>query len=279
MCQCCTEKKDIYLPQLATVVKAEAMNVTERYLRLSMDDGQFDYIPGQFVEVSVAGIGEAPITITSSPTQKGGFELVIRKIGNVTNAVHNLSEGAKIGIRGPLGDGTYPVEEAKGKNLVFICGGLGLVPQRAFINYVLDNRDDYGEVTILQGTKCYEQRLFVKEVAAWEKRGDVHMLETIDEPHGSWKGNVGVVTKLIPKVKTELKSAVVLVCGPPVMYKFVLMALEEYEVPHENIFLNLERKMKCGVGKCGHCQINNVYCCMDGPVFRYSDLATMPEAI
>ncbi|HNY79111.1 MAG: FAD/NAD(P)-binding protein [Sedimentisphaerales bacterium] len=279
MCQCCTEKKDIYLPQLATVVKAEAMNVTERYLRLSMDDGQFDYIPGQFVEVSVAGIGEAPITITSSPTQKGGFELVIRKIGNVTNAVHNLREGAKIGIRGPLGDGTYPVEEAKGKNLVFICGGLGLVPQRAFINYVLDNRKDYGEVTILQGTKCYEQRLFVKEVAAWEKRSDVHMLETIDEGHDCWKGNVGVVTKLIPKVKTDLKSAVVLVCGPPVMYKFVLMALEEYEVPHENIFLNLERKMKCGVGKCGHCQINGVYCCMDGPVFRYSDLATMPEAI
>ncbi len=279
MCQCCTEKKDIYLPQLATVVKAEAMNVTERYLRLSMDDGQFDYIPGQFVEVSVAGIGEAPITITSSPTQKDGFELVIRKIGNVTNAVHNLSEGAKIGIRGPLGDGTYPVEEAKGKNLVFICGGLGLVPQRAFINYVLDNRKDYGEVTILQGTKCFEQRLFVKEIAAWEKRSDVHLLETIDEAHSSWKGHVGVVTKLIPKIKTDLQSAVVLVCGPPVMYKFVLMALEEYEVPHENIFLNLERKMKCGVGKCGHCQINNVYCCMDGPVFRYSDLATMPEAI
>lgn len=279
MCQCCAEKKDIYLPQLATVVKAEAMNVTEKYLRLSMDDGQFDYTPGQFVEVSVAGIGEAPITITSSPTQKNGFELVIRKIGNVTNAVHNLSEGAKIGIRGPLGDGMYPIEEAKGKNLVFICGGLGLVPQRSFINYVLDNRGDYGEVTILQGTKCYDQRLFVKEVAAWEKRDDVTMLETIDEPDDCWKGNVGVVTKLIPKIKTDLKSAVVLVCGPPVMYKFVLMSLEEYEVPHQNIFLNLERKMKCGVGKCGHCQINNVYCCMDGPVFRYSDLATLPEAI
>ncbi len=197
----------------------------------------------------------------------------------MSNAVHNLAEGAKIGIRAPLGDGTYPVEEAKGKNLVFICGGIGLVPQRAFINYVLDNRADYGEVTILQGTKCYDQRLFASEVAEWEKRDDVDMLETIDEPHESWKGNVGVVTKLIPKIKSDLKSAMVLVCGPPVMYKFVLMALEEYDVPHESIFLNLERKMKCGVGKCGHCQINDVYCCMDGPVFRYSDLATMPEAI
>ncbi len=279
MCQCCAEKKDIYLPQLATVVETNAMNVTERYLRLAMDDGQFDYVPGQFVEVSVAGIGEAPITISSSPTQDGGFELVVRKVGNVTNAIHNLNKGDKLGIRGPLGDGMYPVEEAKGKNVVFICGGIGLVPQRSFINYVLDNRDDYGEVTILQGTKCYEQRLFADEVAAWEKRDDVHMLETIDEAHDCWKGNVGVVTKLIPMVKSELKSAVVLVCGPPVMYKFVLMSLEEHDVPHENIFLNLERKMKCGVGKCGHCQINSVYTCMDGPVFRYSDLATMPEAI
>ena len=279
MCQCCSEKKDIYLPELATVVKADAMNVTERYLQLAMDDGAFDYAPGQFVEVSLAGIGEAPITITSSPTQKGGFELVIRKIGNVTNAVHNLAVGDKIGIRGPLGDGMYPVEEAKGKNLVFICGGIGLVPQRSFINYVLDNRDDYGEVAILQGTKCFDQRLFVDEIAAWEKRSDVQMLETLDMPDANWKGNVGVVTKLIPMVETDLKSAVVLVCGPPIMYKFVLMALDEFDVPHESIFLNLERKMKCGVGKCGHCQINDVYCCMDGPVFRYSDLATMPEAI
>lgn len=279
MCQCCTQKKDIYLPQPATVVKADAMNVTERYLRLSMDDGGFDFVPGQFVEVSMAGIGEAPITISSSPTQKGGFELVVRKIGNVTDAIHKLKQGDKVGIRGPLGSGTYPVEEAKGKDLVFICGGIGLVPQRSFINYVLDHRDDYGRLTILQGTRYYDQRLFVPELAALERRDDVTILETLDEADPRWKGNVGVVTKLIPKVGTDLKSAVVLVCGPPVMYKFVLMSLNERRVPHENVFLNLERKMKCGVGKCGHCQINDVYVCMKGPVFRYSDLATMPEAI
>jgi len=279
MSQRCAEMKDIYLPQLATIVKTEAMNVTEKYLRLSMDDGRFEYAPGQFVEVSVGGIGEAPITISSSPTQKGGFELIVRRIGNVTSAIHSLKPGDKVGIRGPFGRGTYPVEEARGRNLVFICGGIGLVPQRSFINYVLDNRDQYGEVTILQGTKCYDLRLFTSEVAAWEKRDDIQMLETIDEPDDCWKGNVGVVTKLISKVTTDLKSAVLLVCGPPVMYKFVLLELDKSRVPHENIFLNLERKMKCGVGKCGHCQVNNVYVCMDGPVFRYSDLATMPEAI
>jgi len=279
MGQQCAEMKDVYLPQSATITEAEAMNVTERYLRLSMDDGPFDYIPGQFVEVSVGGIGEAPITISSSPTQSDGFELVVRKIGNVTNAIHNLNRGDKLGIRGPFGRGTYPVEEARGRNLVFVCGGIGLVPQRSFINYVLDNRDQFGEVAILQGTKSYNLRLFTSEVEAWGKRGDVQMLETIDEPDKSWKGNVGVVTTLISKVKMDLKSAMLLVCGPPVMYKFVLMELEKRRVPHENIFLNLERKMKCGVGKCGHCQVNNTYVCMDGPVFQYSELATMPEAI
>ncbi len=279
MCQCCVEKNDIYLPQLATVRDISQMNATEKYLRLAMDDGRLDFIPGQFVEVSIAGIGEAPITISSSPTRREGFELVVRKIGNVSGAIHNLQRGSRLGIRGPLGKGVYPVEEARGRNVVFICGGIGLVPQRSFINYVLDNREDYGDVVILQGTKCYDQRLFSTEIEAWGRRGDVQMLETIDEPHDCWKGNVGVVTRLVSKVETDLKTAKILVCGPPIMYKFVLMALEEHDVPHDSIFLNLERKMKCGVGKCGHCQINDVYVCMDGPVFRYSDLASLPEAI
>jgi NAD(P)H-flavin reductase len=279
MCECCTEKKDIYLPQLATVEAVDRMNVTEKYVRLTMDDGPMDFVPGQFVEVSVAGIGEAPITISSSPTQRGGFELVVRKIGNVTNAIHNLQTGDKIGIRGPLGKGIYPVEEAKGRDVVFICGGIGLVPQRSFINYVLDNRSDYADVTILQGTKEFDQRLFVSEVEAWSSRSDVDVLETIDVADDRWSGSVGVVTKLIPQIKSDLRSAYVLVCGPPIMYKFVLMALDEQEVPHESIFINLERKMKCGVGKCGHCQINDVYACIEGPVFRYSDVAAVPEAI
>jgi NAD(P)H-flavin reductase len=255
------------------------MNVTEMYLRLTMDEGPIDYVPGQFVEVSVLGIGEAPITISSSPTQQKYFELVVRRIGNVTNAIHRLRTGDKIGIRGPYGNGTYPVEEAKGRNLVFICGGIGLVPQRSFVNYVLDNRDDYGEITVLLGTKCMAQRFFQSELDSWSHRKDIHFMETVDEMDDCWLGNVGVVTTLIPKIEVELASALVFVCGPPVMYKFVLFALDEAKIPHENIFLNLERKMKCGVGKCGHCQINNLYVCVDGPVFRYSDLSVAPEAI
>jgi sulfhydrogenase subunit gamma (sulfur reductase) len=280
MCECCTEtKKDIYLPLLATVQETNLMNETEMYVRLTMDDGQFDYQPGQFVEVSIAGIGEAPFTIASSPTFKGGIEIVVRKIGNVSNAIHALQEGDKIGIRGPLGQGIYPVEEAKGKNIVFICGGIGLVPQRSFINYVLDNRADYGEVAILMGTKDYGQRFFQDDMAAWGKLDGVTMLETLDVGDERWDGNVGVVTRLIPEIKGLLNNGVVPVCGPPIMYKFVLMVMAELNISHDSIYLNLERKMKCGVGKCGHCQINDIYCCMDGPVFKYSDLASMPEAI
>ncbi len=280
MCERCAVEKDIYLPRLAGLEKKRLMNPTEMYLRFSFNDGEpFDYIPGQFVEVSIGGVGEAPITISSSPTQKDYFELVVRRIGNVTNAIHRVKTGDKVGIRGPLGKGTYPIEEAKGRNLVFICGGIGLVPQRSFINYILDNRSDYGELTVLLGTKCIAQRFFHSEIDSWSSRNDMQFMESIDEADDCWLGNVGVVTTLIPKIETELSSALVFICGPPIMYKFVLLALQEAKVPNENIFLNLERKMKCGVGKCGHCQINNLYACVDGPVFRYSDLSIAPEAI
>lgn len=279
MCECCSKnQKDIYLPQLATVTKRRMLNGTELYLHLDFEPGQeMDYAPGQFVEVSIAGIGEAPISISSSPTQKG-MELVVRNVGGMTRLIHKMEAGAKLGVRGPYGS-TYPVEAAKGKDLVFICGGIGLVPQRSFIRYVLDNRKDYGKVTILLGTKCYDMRLYREEIALWQERKDLTLLETIDEAHDCWDGNVGVVTTLIPKIESDLPKSLVMICGPPVMYKFVLIALAEAETPADNIYVNLERRMKCGVGKCGHCQINGLYVCQDGPVFRWSDLAQVPEAI
>jgi len=279
MSRCCAQEKDIYLPQLATVQEAKMLNSTEVYLRVRMDAEPLEYHSGQFVEVSIAGLGEAPISISSSPTLKDGFELIVRNVGNVTRAIHKLNVGDKLGIRGPYGEGCYPVEQVKGQDLVFICGGIGLVPQRSFINYVLDNRGDYGDLTVLLGTKDYQQRLMQDELAGWKQRQDMHFLETVDQPHDRWDGRVGVVTTLITDIASKLARCQVFVCGPPIMYKFVLFALAEYNVPHENIWLNLERKMKCGVGKCGHCQINNFYVCMDGPVFQYSQLKNVPEAI
>lgn len=280
MCQCQTaEQKDIYLPEPATIVESRMLNKTERYLRLKIDAGQWPYVPGQFAEISIAGIGESPLTIASCPCCTDGLEIIVRKVGNVTNAIHQLDVGSRLGIRGPLGRGVYPIEQTKGRDIVFICGGIGLVPQRSFIKYVLDHRKDYGRIVILQGVRDMDQRLLEDELAQWAQEPDVTVIETLDRPDPRWSGHVGVVTTLIPKVFVELNKAVVSVCGPPVMYKFVLMALREYNVPYEDIYLNLERKMKCGVGKCGHCQINHFYCCMDGPVFRYSQLIGVPEAI
>ncbi len=278
MCDCCSTQKDVYLPEPATIRTRRSMTKLEMYYHVTLDSGRpLGHRPGQFVEVSVAGIGEAPISISSSPTQEG-FELVVRNAGNVTRALHGLDEGAKIGIRGPFGKG-YPVEDLAGKNLVFICGGLGLAPQRSLIRYVLDNRDDYGDVEILLGTKCFEDRFYTDELEQWAQREDIHFIETLDVGCDQWGGCVGVVTTLIPQVQTDLSKAHVLVCGPPVMYKFVLMSLAEAKVPTEHVFLNLERRMKCGVGKCGHCQMNDQYVCQTGPVYRYSELGSVPEAI
>jgi len=273
------DDRSIYQPELATVRDRKMLNETELYLRLSMDSGVLEYKPGQFVEVSVAGVGEAPFSISSSPTADSGFELVIRKVGNVTNAIHKLQTGDKVGIRGPYGKGSYPIDKVKGKDLIFICGGIGLVPQRSFIKYVLANRKDYGQVTIFFGTKTGAQRFFTSELSEWGKIEGVEVKETVDKPKGGWDGEVGVITTLIDKIDKDISGAMIFACGPPVMYKFVLLALEEKEVKAENIYLNLERKMKCGVGKCGHCQMNNYYVCMDGPVFCYSKLKDIPEAI
>lgn len=272
-------KSSIYVPQPATVVRAETMTRLERFLELKLDDGRpLGHLPGQFVEVSVPGIGEAPISVSSSPTQGDTFELVVRNVGNVSGALHRLEPGAKVGVRGPFGT-TFPYEEAKGKDVLCIAGGIGLVPVRSMIRYVLDNRADYGRLIILFGAKTPAERLFVDELDEWKNRDDVELLETVDQGDESWTGSVGVITVLIPKLELDVANTIAVVCGPPVMYKFVMLALSDHKLPNEQIFVSLERRMKCGVGKCGHCQIGHLYVCQDGPVFRYSDIAHIKEAI
>jgi NAD(P)H-flavin reductase len=280
MSQSSTVEKDLFIPEPATVLKNEPMTATENFFQFKLDSGApLGHQPGQFAEVSIAGIGEAPISISSSPTRPDTFEMVVRRMGNVTTHLHALEAGAKVGIRGPFGT-TFPVDGAmKGKDLLFICGGIGLVPVRSAIHYVLDNRDDYGEVTILFGAKTPAERLFTDELSAWESRGDVQFLETVDNGDANWKGNTGVITTLIPKVAIDTTRTVAIVCGPPIMYKFVLIQLWEQNLPNEQIYVSLERRMKCGVGKCGHCQVNQYYVCQDGPVFAYSALANVGEAI
>lgn len=276
------EKKDIFLPGPATVLDVQSVTKLEKFFRFKLDGGSgLDFMPGQFMEISVPGIGECPISISSSPTrtEDGVFEMVVRNAGNVTGALHRLSPGDRIGARGPYGK-SFPVDDVmKGRDAFFICGGIGLVPVRSAIHYVLDHRQDYGEVIILLGSRKPEDRMFIDELYDWKVRKDVRFRETVDVADPTWGGNVGVITTLMPHVDIDPENLVTVVCGPPLMYKFVLLELEQLEVPGDRIYLSLERHMKCGVGKCGRCQIGGLYACQDGPVFRYSDIANVPEAI
>jgi len=273
---------DIYLPQPATLKEKQQLTPHETFFRFEMDgEVRLAYKPGQFMEISMPGIGECPISITSAPSVGGdsGFELVVRNVGNVTRAIHALQLGERVGVRGPFGT-AFPVDGAlKGKDLLFICGGIGLVPVRSAINYVLNHRDDYGVVNILLGTRTPEDRLFTDEIYSWKLRDDLLIRETVDVADRSWGADVGVITKLIPRLKLNVLNTQVIICGPPIMYRFVLSELRKLGMAQEQIYLSLERRMKCGVGKCGHCQINGVYACQSGPVFNYADIAELREAI
>ena len=270
-----------YVPKLATIVKKQVMTPMEMLFEIKLDDNsELGHQPGQFVEISVFGVGEAPISISSSPTKKGTFELCVRKLGSVTSKLHTLNEGDKVGIRGPFGNG-FDKEFLKGKDLLFVAGGLGMAPLRSLFNYVLDNRKEYGKVTLLYGCKEPRELLFGDEMVSLASRDDVDFKPTVNwcPENEVWTGNIGVITTLIPKTDFDPDKTYAIVVGPPIMYKFVLHDLKERKLPDDHIIVSLERRMKCGVGKCGHCQINEIYVCKDGPVFNYSKIKGIPEAL
>ncbi|MBU7013895.1 MAG: 4Fe-4S dicluster domain-containing protein [Theionarchaea archaeon] len=271
--------RDLYIPRPATIKRVEHLSEWEKLFELELDDGStLDHEPGQFVELSIMGYGEAPISVSSAPGPKS-FELAVRKVGDVTSRLHELSPGDKVGIRGPFGTG-FGARALEGKNLLVIAGGIGIIPTRSLINYVLDHRQDFGELTVLYGCKKPCELLFSKEVTEWDKRDDVTHLRSVDScPEGEcWEGEVGLITCLIPLATFDPKTTIAFVVGPPVMYKFVIRDLVNRGMPEENIIVSLERRMKCGVGKCGHCQMNGVYVCKEGPVFKYSEIKNLPEA-
>jgi sulfhydrogenase subunit gamma (sulfur reductase) len=273
--------EEIYLPRMAKVIRAEKISEKEKLFELKFNDGKdLGHKPGQFVEVSVFGIGECPISVSSSPTKKGSFELVIRLAGNVTKALHDVKTGDMVGIRGPYGRG-FDTEFLKGKDVLFIGGGIGIVPLRSLINYVIDKRSDYNAVSILYGCREPKELLFPQERKIWEGSKNLLYKVTVDkaQPSDNWKGNVGVITTLIPPLDINTSSTYAVVCGPPVMYKFVVRSLKEKGLADDHIILSLERRMKCGVGKCGHCQIGPYYACREGPVFSYAEIRDVKEAL
>ena len=272
--------KELYIPRTAVITGARDLTYDTKLFKVQFKDrrerngsGENDYRPGQFVQVSVLGAGEVPISLCSSPTEDGYFELCIRKTGLVTGAMDRLKGSDELGIRGPYGNG-FPMEQLKGQDLLFVAGGIGLAPLRSVIKYVLDNRDEYGQVTILYGARTKEDIVFAEELHQWSKEDNIEVLTTIDRPQQGWSGRVGVVTTLLREVRHPAAYKA-LVCGPSIMIHFTIKEFLDLGLNEEDIITTLERHMKCGVGKCGHCYIGGKYVCTDGPVFTYAQLNTM----
>jgi len=269
-----------YVPRIGRIVDMKNFTEQEKYYRFEFDDGKgVEYSAGQFMEVSVFGIGEAPISICSAPGKRSDLEMCIRAVGDVTHALHELEVGDVVGLRGPFGNG-FDMEAVAGKDLLFVAGGLGLAPCRSFILAALNEREKFGRVTILYGSRSPKDLLFRDDLKVWNKREDCEFMVTVDRGDDSWDGNVGVITTLFPKLeRIDPANTVAFIIGPPIMFKFAVLEALAMGLRKTNIYCSLERRMKCGLGKCGHCQIRNVYVCQDGPIFSYAEVMRLREGI
>ncbi|MHA1271881.1 MAG: FAD/NAD(P)-binding protein [Promethearchaeota archaeon] len=244
----------------------------------SNDYENFNYIPGQFAELSLLGKGECPIGIASSPTEKGSIKFTVKKMGTVTTSLHNCEIGDIVGVRGPLGNG-WPIEDMKGKNIIVIGGGFAFSTLRSLVTYILheDNRDKYKEITVIYGNRDSGEVLYKDDLENWKKRDDIKVVLTIDRPEEGWTEKVGFVAPIVKEVAPSPENAVCIVCGPPIMIKTTIAVLEELNFKDEQILNSLEMRMKCGIGKCGRCNIGSKYVCVDGPVFSLAQLKKMPN--
>ena len=277
-------KVNPFMPEPARIVRTYHLTEDVKFFQVRIVDMDkalsFMFRPGQFAMISVLGAGEAPFSISSTPSRPGLLEFCIRKAGTLTNALFRMKENDLVGFRGPYGNG-FPVERMKDKDILITVGGLGVAPLRSVLLYCLDNRDQFRRVSLLHGAKRPAEMIFREEFFALKLREDLECHLAVDEDDtGTWTENIGVVTTLFLKLK-ELDPAntFALVCGPPVMYKFVIKELVKLNIPKDQILMTLERRMKCGVGKCGHCAIDYIYTCLDGPVFTYWDVIHMRELI
>ncbi|MBD3373592.1 hydrogenase [candidate division KSB1 bacterium] len=271
---------NIYLPRETRIQSIIDETHDAKTFTLSFVDQDynraFSFKPGQFVEASIFGIGEAPFGISSNPNRKDSFDITVRVVGKVTEAMHQLSVNDTLGIRAPLGN-SFPIEESKGFDILIVAGGIGLPPLKSLIEPMLDNRNEYGKFTILYGARTALDRIHRHDLQKWGERGDVEVLQTVDHKDGNWDGHVGVVTTLFEKIDIDSQNTVAFTCGPPVMIRFVILDLLSMGFPEDRIISTLERYMKCGVGKCGHCAIGHKYVCTDGPVFSYKQIKRLPE--
>ena len=237
------------------------------------DEERFKYIPGQFAELSLYGKGESPIGIASSPTQKGYIEFTVQRAGTVTSALHEMEEGTLMGVRGPLGN-SWPLEFLEGKNIVIVGGGFAFTTLRSLINYMIfeENRKRFGKITVVYGARSPGLLLYKDELESWAKRGDIDLNVTVDKGDATWKGREGFVPTVCKEVAPSKENAVTVICGPPIMIRFTLPVFFDLGFSKENIITSLEMRMKCGIGKCGRCNVGSKYVCKDGPVFSLAEL-------
>jgi sulfhydrogenase subunit gamma (sulfur reductase) len=266
---------NVYMPHIAVIEKIIEETPGVRTFHFNFKDKklaqEFRFESGQFGQYSVFGLGEAPFCISSSPTRPDHLEFAVQRVGRVTNALHRLGEGAEIGFRGPYGN-SFPLDALKGKNLVFVGGGIGLAPLRSLIWNVIDNRDKYKKIDIVYGARTPTDLCFRYDLEAWDKDKTINMVTTIDREAEGWTGKVGMVPNVLGEVAPSAKDAVAIVCGPPIMIRFTFPALEKLGFTPAQMLTTLEKRMKCGIGKCGRCNIGDVYVCRDGPVFSYEQI-------
>jgi sulfhydrogenase subunit gamma (sulfur reductase) len=273
-------KENPYLPSVATVVKVikETPNIVS--LQVSFDDikerESFHFEPGQVGQISIFGFGESTFVINSSPADTSYLQFTVMKVGVNTTAISNLSPGEKVGIRAPLGN-WFPCREWEGKNILIAGGGIGLAPLRPLILYILSNREKYGDLTVLYGARTPEDLCYKYDLKEWKESKDLKLVQTIDAACYGWEEEVGMCPNVLESMNPSPENTIAVTCGPPIMIKFTLGVLDRLKFKSDMVYTTLERRMKCGVGKCGRCNIGEKFVCVDGPVFSLAELNDLVE--
>lgn len=266
--------KNPYSLKLTQVVRAEDLSPEIKLLTLSSGFPRFN--PGQFTIITLPGYGEAPFGIMQPFGKNNYLQILVRQVGDLTKKLYQSKKGEKIYFRGPYGNG-FPVSEWKKKNITLVAGGTGIVPIKALLDYIEKHKNDFGQIQLLYGAKTPAEILFPEELKQAQKFAEIML--TAEKCPKSWSGNIGLVTCLITLKTILVENTVAVLCGPPIMYKVVIKKLKKLGFEDKDIFLSLERRMRCGVGKCQHCTCGNNYVCLDGPVFRYDETLKFPEGI
>jgi sulfite reductase subunit B len=264
-----------YRPIEAKVLEVITETPTIMTIRLGPKQ-EIGFKTGQFIELTIPGVGEAPFTPSSRPWVREMIEFTVMKVGKVTESIHRLKKGDTVGLRGPFGNG-YPLDTFLGQEVLVVGGGCGFAPIRSLMYEFFERSGDFKKLSFRGGCKTPKDFLYKEETAGWAARKDIDAVLTVDEGDGSWKGNVGLVTTILDSIDMDVKSGYAVVCGPPVMMKFATGKLMEMGFKDTNIYLSMERNMSCGIGKCGHCRLGPYYVCKDGPVFQYSALKHFPD--